>query len=103
MNIKKNDNVKVITGADKNKTGTVIKVNPKDKTVIVSGVNVRKRHEKPSQSNQTGGIVSKEMPIAVSNVMIIDAKSGDTTRVRRQRESGKPSVRVSVKSGIVLD
>ncbi|NLB63255.1 MAG: 50S ribosomal protein L24 [Fibrobacter sp.] len=103
MNIKKNDTVKVITGVDKNKTGTVIKVYPKTKSVIVSGVNIKNRREKPSPTNQTGGIVNKEMPIAVSNVMLVDSKTGETTRIRRQREPGKPSVRVSVKSGAVLD
>ena len=75
-NIKKNDNVKVISGANKGKTGTVISV--KDGKVTVSGVNVCKRHEKPSQTNQTGGIVEKELPI---------------------REKGKKGVRTSVKTG----
>jgi large subunit ribosomal protein L24 len=102
-NIKKNDSVKVIAGASKGKTGTVIRVNPSELTVVVSGVNVGKRHEKPSRTNQTGGIVEKEMPIAISNVMVVDTKSGLPTRIRRKREQGKTSVRVSVKSGAVLD
>jgi len=102
-NIKKNDTVKVIAGASKGKTGTVIRVNPSELTVVVSGVNIGKRHEKPSRTNQTGGIVEKEMPIAISNVMVVDSKSGVPTRIRRKREQGKTSVRVSVKSGAVLD
>lgn len=102
-NIKKNDTVMVISGANKSKTGTVIKVIPGKSQVIVSGVNIGKRSEKPSQANQTGGIVDKEMPIAISNVMVIDSKSGKPTRIRRKREQGKASVRVSVKSGNVLD
>lgn len=102
-NIKKNDNVKVIAGEAKGTVGTVIKVLPTEGKVVVSGVNIRKRHEKPSRTNQTGGIVEKEMPIAISNVMIVDPKTGAPTRVRRVREAGKPSVRVTVKSGTILD
>ncbi len=99
-NIKKNDSVKVIAGSNSGKTGTVINVDPKAGRVTVSGVNVCKRHEKPSRTNQTGGIVEKEMPIAISNVMLLDGKT--PTRVTRKREAGKKSVRVSVKSGNVL-
>jgi large subunit ribosomal protein L24 len=98
--IKKNDTVKVIAGASKGKTGTVIKVDPKAGKLVVSGVNVRKRHEKPSQTNQTGGIVDKEMPIAVSNVMLLEGSV--PVRTRRKREAGKASVRVSVKTGKVV-
>jgi large subunit ribosomal protein L24 len=99
-NIKKNDSVLVITGSSAGKTGNVIKVDPQVGRVTVSGVNVCKRHEKPSRTNQTGGIVEKEMPIAISNVMLLDGKT--PTRVARKREAGKKSVRVSVKSGNVL-
>jgi large subunit ribosomal protein L24 len=99
-NIKKNDNVKVITGASKGKTGTVINVDPKENRVTVSGVNVQKRHEKPSRTNQTGGIIEKEMPIAVSNVMLLEGNV--PVRTRRTREAGKASIRVSVKTGKAL-
>lgn len=99
-NIKKNDSVKVIAGSNSGKTGTVINVDPKAGRVTVSGVNVCKRHEKPSRTNRTGGIVEKEMPIAISNVMLLDGST--PTRVARKREAGKKSVRVSVKSGNVL-
>jgi len=101
--LKKNDSVKVISGSHKGKTGKVIKVLTEQGRIIVSGVNVGKRHEKPSQKNQTGGIVEKEMPLSISNVMVVDTKSGVPTRIRRKREQGKASVRVSVKSGSVLD
>ena len=94
-NIKKNDNVKVISGASKGKTGTVISV--KAGKVTVSGVNVRKRHEKPSQTNQTGGIIEKEMPIDISNVMLLEGNTPVRTRI--VREAGKKASRVSVKSG----
>ena len=94
-NIKKNDNVKVISGVDKGKTGTVISV--KDGKVTVSGVNVRKRYEKPSQTNQTGGIVEKELPIDISNVMLLEGNTPVRTRI--VREKGKKGVRTSVKTG----
>ncbi len=95
--IKKNDNVKVIAGAAKGKTGTVISVDPKAGKVVVSGVNVCKRHEKPSRTNQAGGIIDKEMPIDVSNVMLLEGST--PVRTRRVKEAGKKSVRVSVKTG----
>ena len=94
-NIKKNDNVKVISGANKGKTGTVSSV--KGGKVTVSGVNVRKRHEKPSQTNQTGGIIEKELPIDISNVMLLEGNTPVRTRI--VREAGKKASRVSVKSG----
>ena len=94
-NIKKNDNVKVISGANKGKTGTVISV--KAGKVTVSGVNVRKRHEKPSQTNQTGGIIEKELPNDISNVMLLEGNTPVRTRI--VREAGKKASRVSVKSG----
>ncbi|HSQ42108.1 MAG TPA: 50S ribosomal protein L24 [Fibrobacteraceae bacterium] len=103
MNIKKNDTVKVIAGSCKGKTGQVVRVILDKNQVVVGGVNIGKRHEKPSRTNQTGGIVDKEMPLAISNVMIVDPKTGVPTRIRRKREPGKASVRVSVKSGTVLD
>lgn len=99
-NIKKNDNVKVISGSYKGKTGAVLSVDPKKGRVIVAGVNVRKRHEKPSQTNQTGGIVEEELPIDISNVMLLEGST--PVRTRRTREPGKKSVRVSVKSGKAL-
>jgi large subunit ribosomal protein L24 len=65
--------------------------------VTVSGVNVRKRHEKPSQTNQTGGIIEKELPIDISNVMLLEGNTPVRTRI--VREAGKKASRVSVKSG----
>lgn len=94
-NIKKNDNVKVISGANKGKTGTVISV--KAGKVTVKDVNVRKRHEKPSQTNQAGGIIEKEMPIDISNVMLLEGNTPVRTRI--VREKGKKGVRTSVKTG----
>ena len=101
MKIKKGDKVIVITGKDKGKTGEVTKAMPKENKVIVSGVNLAKRHQKPSQEN-AGGIVSKEMPIHVSNVALVDPKSGKATRVAIRVEEGGRKVRVAKRSGDVI-
>jgi large subunit ribosomal protein L24 len=95
--IKKNDEVLVISGEYKGKKGIVTKVFPKISKVIVNGVNVRKKHEKPNKTNQNGGIVDKEMPIAISNVMLLEG--GKPVRTKRMKEAGKKSIRVSVKTG----
>lgn len=95
--IKKNDEVLVITGESKGKKGIVLKVFPALGKVIVNGVNVRKKHEKPNKTNQNGGIVEKEMPIHISNVMLLEG--GVPVRTKRVKEPGKKSVRVSVKTG----
>ncbi len=105
MHIKKNDKVVVISGdyEDRGKVGKVLKVFPKVERVIVENVNMVTKHQKPSQRNQTGGIVHQEAPIHVSNVMLYDPKVKKGTRVRyKTLEDGK-KVRVSVKSGEVLD
>jgi len=107
MNIRKEDNVLVIVGNDKGKKGKVLKVFPKVNKVIVEGINLRKRHTKPSQNNPQGGIIEKEAPINASNVMIIDPKSGDAVRVGKkiiidEKTGKKKSVRVSKKSGEML-
>ena len=74
MKIKKGDKVKVIAGDDKGIVGEVVAVLPKSNRVIVEGVNVKKKHEKPNNANPDGGIVNKEMPINASNVKLTDAK-----------------------------
>ena len=74
MKIRKNDNVMVIAGNDTGKTGKVLKVFPKENRLIIEGINLRKRHTKPSQNNPQGGILEKEAPINVSNVMLLDPK-----------------------------
>ena len=74
MKIKKGDKVKVIAGDDKGVVGEVVAVLPKSNRVIVEGVNVAKKHEKPSNSNPDGGIVNKEMPIDASNVKLAEGK-----------------------------
>ena len=84
MKIHKNDNVKVISGNDKGKTGKVLKVFPQNTKVIVEGINLRKRHTKPSQKSPQGGIIEKEAPIHASNVMLLDPKTNEPTRLGSQ-------------------
>jgi large subunit ribosomal protein L24 len=84
MKIRKNDNVMVISGNDRGKTGKVLKVFPKNSRVIVEGINLRKRHTKPSQKNPQGGIIEKESPIHASNVMLLDPKTNEPTRLGSQ-------------------
>ena len=105
MIIKKGDKVIVISGADKGKTGVVQKALPKLDKGVVEGVNVRKKHRKPTQANPEGSIVDIYAPIHVSNVALIDPKTKKATRVGFQVENGK-KVRVSVgkkASGSKLD
>ncbi|WML50285.1 50S ribosomal protein L24 [Neobacillus sp. PS3-34] len=101
MHVKKGDKVMVISGKDKGKTGTILAAYPKQSRVLVEGVNIVKKHSKPSQANPQGGINSQEAPVHVSNVMPIDPKSGNPTRVGSTTVDGK-KVRVA-KSGEYLD
>ena len=102
MHVKKGDKVMVISGKDKGKTGVILASFPKKDRVLVEGVNIVKKHSKPSQANPQGGIINQEAPIHVSNVMPIDPKTGEPTRVGYQTVDGK-KVRVATKSGEVLD
>lgn len=81
MKIRKNDMVMVIAGNARGKTGKVLKVYPEKDRVIVEGVNIIKRHTRPSQRNPQGGIIQKEAPIHISNVMLLDPKTNKPTRV----------------------
>tara|TARA_B100000745_G_scaffold130817_1_gene85266 strand:+ start:18567 stop:18875 length:309 start_codon:yes stop_codon:yes gene_type:complete len=101
MKIKKGDKVIVITGKDKGTTGTVVRAMPSEDRVVVEGVHVAKRHQKARQRGQTGQIVDKTMPIHVSNVALVDPKSGKPTRVGIERKDGK-RVRVAKKSGTII-
>lgn len=98
MRVKKGDTVVVIAGKDKGKKGAVLKVFTKANRVLVEGVNVITKHQKPSAMNPQGGIINKEASIHISNVMPLDPETGKGTRVRTEMKEGK-KVRVSVKSG----
>ncbi|MDD2591533.1 MAG: 50S ribosomal protein L24 [Erysipelotrichaceae bacterium] len=101
MKIKKGDKVIVITGADKGTIGEVTKVYPTKDQVIVEGVNLRKKHMKPSQANPDGGVIEKEMPIHASNVMAYDAKAKKASRIGFKEIKGKKT-RVYTKTGTAL-
>lgn len=98
MKLKKGDKVIVIAGKDRGTKGTISQVLPRVNKVIIDGVNVAKRHRKRTSQARAGQIVDKAMPIDVSNVQLLDAKTGKGTRVRVERKDGS-RVRVAVKSG----
>jgi large subunit ribosomal protein L24 len=104
--IKTDDQVIVISGKDRGKKGKVLRVDPKKDRVIVEGLNMVKRHQRPQQTGttaqQTGGVIEKEGPIHASNVMLIDPKDGKPTRVGIEIEDGK-RFRVAKRSGARLD
>jgi len=101
MKIKKNDDVIVISGKDKGKVGKVVRAIPSESKVVVSGVNLVKKHQKADASGNKGGIVTKNLPIHVSNVAIADPKTGKATKVAMKIEGDK-KVRVAKKSGAVI-
>jgi large subunit ribosomal protein L24 len=102
MIIKKGDNVIVITGKDKGKTGKVERVLPKMGKIIISGLNLKKSHQKPKRKDEKGQIVEKSMPLDVSNVSILDSKSNKPTRIGMKiNEKGKKE-RISKRSGVVI-
>lgn len=99
--MKKGDTVVVLTGNDKGKTGKILSMLPKVSKVIVEQVNMVKKHTKPDAKNPDGGIISMEAPMHISNVSLIDPKSGKATRVAIKRENGKVQ-RIAKKSGEVI-
>ncbi|MBU0582955.1 MAG: 50S ribosomal protein L24 [Alphaproteobacteria bacterium] len=100
--IKKGDNVVVLAGKDKGRTGEVLRVMPKDDKAVVSGINQVRRHQKQSQS-QEGGIITKEAPIHLSNLALADPKDGKPTRVGFQTQKDGTKVRVAKRSGEVIN
>ncbi|MFN8175675.1 MAG: 50S ribosomal protein L24 [Solirubrobacteraceae bacterium] len=108
MKIRRGDTVQVISGKDRGKTGEVIRVDPRRSRVYVAGLNIVKRHQRPQQvrdaqrAETVGGVVEKEGPIHVSNVMLVDPKDGKPTRVGIAREDGQRR-RVAKRSGTQLD
>lgn len=102
LRIKKGDKVVVTTGKDRGQTGDVVSVLPKENKVLVSGINLVKRHQKPSKDSE-GGIISKEMPMNISNVAIVDPKSGKATKVGYKFLTDGTKVRYAKLSGEILD
>jgi large subunit ribosomal protein L24 len=107
--IRKEDIVKVISGKDKGKTGRVLRVEPRKNRVFVEGLNIQKRHTRPrtirdtQKGGQVGGVVEKEGPIHISNVMPLDPKSGEPTRVGSTVEGDGRRVRVGRRSGTAFE
>ena len=108
MKIRRDDMVKVISGKDRGKTGRVLRTEPARERVYVEGMNIQKRHERPrtlrdtQRAQELGGVIEVEGPIHVSNVMLLDPKSGDPTRVGVRRDGGR-RVRVAKRSGTEID
>jgi large subunit ribosomal protein L24 len=106
--IRRDDEIIVISGKDRGKTGTVLRVDPKKQRVYVEGLNLVKRHQRPQQvrgaqrTEQVGGVIEKEGPIHISNVMLIDPKDKKRTRVGITREDGART-RVTRRSGTQVD
>lgn len=103
LHVKKGDTVIVISGKDKGKKGRVLQAYPKDGRVLIEGVNLIKKHTRPSQANPQGGIVTQEAPIHSSNVMLVDPKTGTPTRVGHKVLTNGKKVRIAKKSGEVID
>jgi large subunit ribosomal protein L24 len=108
LKIKRGDTVRVISGKSKGRTGRVLRVDVKNERVYVEGANIIKRHQRPrtlrdtQRGGEVGGVIEKEGPIHISNVMLLDPKSGDPTRVRIKREGGQRQ-RVAARSGEAID
>lgn len=108
MRIRKDDQVVITSGKDAGKTGRVVRTEPKKRRVYVEGLNIVKRHERPRSSGDLatanpGGIVEKEGPIHVSNVMLLDPKGNKGTRVGVRRDAGGKRVRFAKSSGTEID
>jgi large subunit ribosomal protein L24 len=109
MRIRKDDNVRVIGGKDRGKTGRVIRTDPKKGKVYVEGLNIVKRHQRPTsvkdaqKGGEVGGIVEKEGPIHVSNVMLLDPSDNKPTRVRVERGDDGKRRRVAARTGNPID
>ena len=101
MKIKKDDKVIVIAGKDKGKTGKVLKAIPAENKVVIDGVNIKKKHQRATKGGQKGQIIDKVFPVDVSNVMLVDPKTGKRTRVGKTLVKDK-YVRVAKKSGTVI-
>lgn len=103
MKLKKGDKVIVITGKDKGAKGEILKTLPQDGRVVVQGVNVAKKHRKPTQMNPQGGIESIELPIHISNVALVDPKEDKATRVGYKLLKDGKKVRVAKRSGETVE
>jgi large subunit ribosomal protein L24 len=102
VKIKKGDRVVVLTGKDRGKEGVVMRAMPKEGKVIVDGVNIAKKHQKPTRTTMQGGIIDKDMPIDASNVAIVSPKDGRPTRVGYRFEADGTKIRICRRTGVDL-
>ena len=106
--VRRDDMVKILAGKVKGKTGRVLRVEPKKNRVFVEGINIQKRHQRPrsirdaQRAQEIGGVIEREGPVHISNVMLLDPQTNEPTRVAIRREGGR-RVRVAKKSGEALD
>jgi large subunit ribosomal protein L24 len=102
--LKKGDLVEVIRGKDKGKRGKILSIFPQDGKAIVEGVNMVKKHTRPTQDNPQGGIIEKENPLRISNLRLVCSRCSQLTRIRRERVSGSDfRVRICKKCGEIID
>jgi large subunit ribosomal protein L24 len=99
LKIKKGDRVRVLTGKDRGKEGTVLRALPTEGKLIVEGVNTAKKHQKPTRVNQSGGIVERDMPIPVANVAVLSPGDGRPTRIGYKVQPDGTKVRVCRRTG----
>lgn len=99
LHVTKGDTVRVVRGDDKGKEGKVLRVYPKTGRVLVDGVNIVKKHRRARNAEEQSGIIEMPAPVAVSNVMLLDPKTGAPTRVRRRIDADGTKERISAKSG----
>ena len=99
LRIKKGDRVRVLSGKDRGKEGTVLRAFPESGKLIVEGVNTAKKHQKPTRVNQSGGIVDRDMPIDVSNVAVLSPGDGRPTRIGYKVQADGTKVRVCRRTG----
>ncbi|UCE65382.1 MAG: 50S ribosomal protein L24 [Candidatus Zixiibacteriota bacterium] len=103
MKLKKGDTVKVISGNDRGKVGKILKVFPETNRIIIEGVNLIKRHTRPTQKNRKGGIIEKEGPVNSSNVIYFDSRSNTVARLGHRILMDGKKVRINKKTGEIIE
>lgn len=103
IHIKKGDTVRVLTGVSKGQEGRILNIDRQSERAVVEGINMRSKHQRPSSENPQGGITKQEGSVHVSNLMLVDPKSGEPTRVGRTKDENGKSVRYSKKSGETIE
>tara|TARA_Y100000588_G_C13825562_1_gene741277 strand:- start:175 stop:489 length:315 start_codon:yes stop_codon:yes gene_type:complete len=103
MKIRKGDKVRVLAGKDRGKEGNVSRAMPAENKVIVDGVNIAKRHQKPTNATMQGGIIDKAMPVEASNVAVLSPSDGRPTRIGYRYNDAGEKVRICKRTGVDLD